>query len=289
MFLGKGKIELREVPRPKVGPGEALVKVSLTTICGTDVHILNAEYPVKPGLDRRPRAGRRDRGSRGRRDGFRSRGSRGRRRDHALRPVPCVPLERRRPVQPRVGGGRGDRRMAIRQHHQRLPGRIRPGPVRAGEPGAHSAGSDRRGCAHVPGHHVDRHLCRREGQRAHRRRGRRLRSGADRALRDGRRASLRRLARDRRGGSTRTTRGRAKNGRGRRTGSRPSRRRGGDQAADRRRGGRRHRGAGPAVDVRTLPAAASVRAERSRASASTRPTSRCRSTRLRPVSAITRS
>ena len=50
VFLGKGKIEIREVPLPEVGPGEALVKVSLTTICGTDVHILKGEYPVKPGL-----------------------------------------------------------------------------------------------------------------------------------------------------------------------------------------------------------------------------------------------
>lgn len=50
VFVEKGKIELREVPRPEPGPGEALIKVSLTTICGTDVHILKGEYPVKPGL-----------------------------------------------------------------------------------------------------------------------------------------------------------------------------------------------------------------------------------------------
>jgi threonine dehydrogenase-like Zn-dependent dehydrogenase len=50
VFIGKGKIALREVPRPVAGPGEALVKVSLTTICGTDVHILRGEYPVRPGL-----------------------------------------------------------------------------------------------------------------------------------------------------------------------------------------------------------------------------------------------
>ncbi|WP_177168020.1 L-threonine 3-dehydrogenase [Marininema mesophilum] len=31
--------ELREVPIPAVGPGEVLVKVQATTICGTDVHI----------------------------------------------------------------------------------------------------------------------------------------------------------------------------------------------------------------------------------------------------------
>jgi len=31
--------ELREVPRPKIGPDEALVQVKASTICGTDVHI----------------------------------------------------------------------------------------------------------------------------------------------------------------------------------------------------------------------------------------------------------
>jgi alcohol dehydrogenase len=50
VFIGKGQIELREVPRPEPGPGEALVRITLTTICGTDVHILKGEYPVKPGL-----------------------------------------------------------------------------------------------------------------------------------------------------------------------------------------------------------------------------------------------
>jgi threonine dehydrogenase-like Zn-dependent dehydrogenase len=50
VFLEKGKIQLREVPRPVAGPGEAVIRVSLTTICGTDVHILKGEYPVKPGL-----------------------------------------------------------------------------------------------------------------------------------------------------------------------------------------------------------------------------------------------
>jgi alcohol dehydrogenase len=50
VFVDKGKIELREVPKPVPGPGQALMKVTLTTICGTDVHILKGEYPVKPGL-----------------------------------------------------------------------------------------------------------------------------------------------------------------------------------------------------------------------------------------------
>ncbi len=50
VFLGKGQIEIRERARPAPRPGEALVRITLTTICGTDVHILKAEYPVKPGL-----------------------------------------------------------------------------------------------------------------------------------------------------------------------------------------------------------------------------------------------
>ena len=50
VFQGKGKIGIREVARPEPGIGEALIKVTLTTICGTDVHILKGEYPVREGL-----------------------------------------------------------------------------------------------------------------------------------------------------------------------------------------------------------------------------------------------
>src|SRR4029078_4617892 len=39
-----------EVERPRPGPGEAVLKVTLTTICGTDLHIVRGEYPVRPGL-----------------------------------------------------------------------------------------------------------------------------------------------------------------------------------------------------------------------------------------------
>ena len=50
VFQGKGKIGIREVPKPEPGVGQARVRVTLTTICGTDVHILKGEYPVRDGL-----------------------------------------------------------------------------------------------------------------------------------------------------------------------------------------------------------------------------------------------
>lgn len=49
-FEGKNSIRLREVPRPRPTHGEVLVRVTMTTICGTDVHILRGEYPVRDGL-----------------------------------------------------------------------------------------------------------------------------------------------------------------------------------------------------------------------------------------------
>lgn len=50
VFHGPNNISVEEVPRPAPGPGEALIRITLTTICGTDLHILRGEYPVKPGL-----------------------------------------------------------------------------------------------------------------------------------------------------------------------------------------------------------------------------------------------
>jgi alcohol dehydrogenase len=50
VFHGPGDISVERVPRPRPGPGEAVIRVTLTTICGTDVHILKGEYPVQPGL-----------------------------------------------------------------------------------------------------------------------------------------------------------------------------------------------------------------------------------------------
>jgi threonine dehydrogenase-like Zn-dependent dehydrogenase len=50
VFHGVGDIRVEEVPRPVPSPGEAVIRVTLTTICGTDLHIVRGEYPVRSGL-----------------------------------------------------------------------------------------------------------------------------------------------------------------------------------------------------------------------------------------------
>jgi 2-desacetyl-2-hydroxyethyl bacteriochlorophyllide A dehydrogenase len=50
VFSGPNQIKVEEVPIPRPGPGEAVIRITLTTICGTDLHILKGEYPVKRGL-----------------------------------------------------------------------------------------------------------------------------------------------------------------------------------------------------------------------------------------------
>jgi len=50
VFKGKDRIAVEEVPKPTPRVGEAVIRVTTTTICGTDVHIVRGEYPVKPGL-----------------------------------------------------------------------------------------------------------------------------------------------------------------------------------------------------------------------------------------------
>ncbi|MDP2742921.1 MAG: NAD(P)-dependent alcohol dehydrogenase [Hydrogenophaga sp.] len=50
VFVEKNRIEVVDKPIPDVGPNDALVRITTTTICGTDVHILKGEYPVAKGL-----------------------------------------------------------------------------------------------------------------------------------------------------------------------------------------------------------------------------------------------
>jgi hypothetical protein len=50
VFVEKNRIVLEDKPVPEVGPLDALIRITTTTICGTDVHILRGEYPVAKGL-----------------------------------------------------------------------------------------------------------------------------------------------------------------------------------------------------------------------------------------------
>lgn len=50
IYVEKNRIVLEDKPIPEIGPLDALMRISTTTICGTDVHILRGEYPVAKGL-----------------------------------------------------------------------------------------------------------------------------------------------------------------------------------------------------------------------------------------------
>src|SRR5678810_383101 len=49
VFNSKNDIRVEEVDKPRAGVGEAVIRVTLTTICGTDLHIVRGEYSVDPG------------------------------------------------------------------------------------------------------------------------------------------------------------------------------------------------------------------------------------------------
>ena len=48
VYVGDGRIEVEEVPRPEPGPGEVLVEVAECGICGSDLHMALERY-AKPG------------------------------------------------------------------------------------------------------------------------------------------------------------------------------------------------------------------------------------------------
>jgi 2-desacetyl-2-hydroxyethyl bacteriochlorophyllide A dehydrogenase len=50
VYQGPGRIsvETREAPQP--GPGELVVEVKACGVCGTDMHILDGEFPATPGI-----------------------------------------------------------------------------------------------------------------------------------------------------------------------------------------------------------------------------------------------
>jgi threonine dehydrogenase-like Zn-dependent dehydrogenase len=50
VFRGTGIVRIEEHAKPIARAGQALIRITTTTICGTDVHIVRGEYPVKSGL-----------------------------------------------------------------------------------------------------------------------------------------------------------------------------------------------------------------------------------------------
>ena len=49
-FRGVNSLVIEERPKPTPKAGQAVIRVTTTTICGTDVHIVKGEYPVRNGL-----------------------------------------------------------------------------------------------------------------------------------------------------------------------------------------------------------------------------------------------
>jgi len=50
VFRGVNEFGIEDIEKRTAGVGEAIVRITLTTICGTDLHIVRGEYPVKSGL-----------------------------------------------------------------------------------------------------------------------------------------------------------------------------------------------------------------------------------------------
>jgi threonine dehydrogenase-like Zn-dependent dehydrogenase len=50
VFAGIGAVEVRDVPDPVIeDPGDAIVRVTRTAICGSDLHFLHGKTPIDPG------------------------------------------------------------------------------------------------------------------------------------------------------------------------------------------------------------------------------------------------
>lgn len=50
VFRGPNRLAIEERPKPAPRAGEAVIEITMTTICGTDVNIVRGEYPVRAGL-----------------------------------------------------------------------------------------------------------------------------------------------------------------------------------------------------------------------------------------------
>ena len=155
VFRAPGEYDVTEVARPRPGPGEALIRVTLTTICGTDVHIVKGEYPVQPGLvlGHEPVGVIEELGA-----GVVGYEVGDRVLVGAITPCgQCHACLSRPPlaVRPRVGL-RGDRRLAVRQHDRRRAGRVPRRAVGAGQPRDDPGRRHRRAGRPARRHRLDR-------------------------------------------------------------------------------------------------------------------------------------
>ena len=276
VFQAPETYEITDVERPRPGPGEALIRVTLTTICGTDLHIVGGSTRSDRARHR-TRAGRRHRGARRRRDRLRGRRPRAGRCDHALRPMPARAC---RATSRSAGTAPATRRSAAGASAtpSTAPRRSTCSCRGAGQPGQDSRRPHRRAGRAAGRHRVDGIHRRRVGRCPHRRRRRRVRTGSDRPLRDGGREAHGRSAGHRR------RRRRDRLAMAKRMGAdvaldfTQGRRRRRGEALTRRRRRRRDRGARHPADVRERAPLRFDPAGRCRASASTRASSRCPTT-----------
>jgi 2-desacetyl-2-hydroxyethyl bacteriochlorophyllide A dehydrogenase len=50
VYVDVGKVEIRDVEKPRIGSGEVLIKTKFATLCGTDESILEGKFPAKTGV-----------------------------------------------------------------------------------------------------------------------------------------------------------------------------------------------------------------------------------------------
>lgn len=49
VYVDAGRVEIRDVEKPRIGSDEVLIKTKFATICGTDEHIIEGKFPVEKG------------------------------------------------------------------------------------------------------------------------------------------------------------------------------------------------------------------------------------------------
>ena len=99
--FGDKEVEIREVPEPKMGPGQVMVEVKATGVCGSDVHMWRnmQSWEITLPLVLGPRIRRRNRRCRRRRIRMGSRRQGGRRdRRRSLRRLCLLPQRRLQPL-----------------------------------------------------------------------------------------------------------------------------------------------------------------------------------------------